>query len=51
MQDLNSYKIQIHIILFAYIQIIAKYITIFKFIVFTHFHIVENSKLRQLFTQ
>jgi hypothetical protein len=43
--------IQIHIIIFTYIQIIAKYFTIFKFNVCTHFHIVENSKLHQLFTQ
>jgi hypothetical protein len=34
-----------------YIQIIAKYFTIFKFIVCTHFHIVENSKVYQLFTE
>jgi hypothetical protein len=47
----NSYKIQIHIIIFTYIQIIAKYFKIFKFIVCTHFHIVENSKLHQLFIQ
>jgi hypothetical protein len=51
MHDVNSSRIQIHIIIFTYIQIIAKYFTIFKFIVCTHFHIVKNSKLHQLFTQ
>jgi hypothetical protein len=34
-----------------YIQIIAKYITIFKFIVCTHLHIVKNSIVHQLFTE
>jgi hypothetical protein len=47
----KSYMIQIHIIILTYIQIIAKYFTIFRFIVCTHFHIVKNCKLHQLFTQ
>jgi hypothetical protein len=58
-QDSKLYKIQIHIGLkcihysnsHIYIQIIAKYFTIFKFSVCTHFHIVQNSKLHQLFTK
>jgi hypothetical protein len=50
---LNSYRNQIHIIIFTYIHSNNSqiYFTIFKFIVCTHFHMVENLKVHQMFTK
>jgi hypothetical protein len=56
--DWNSYIIQfqinqIHIIIFTYIHSNNSqiYFTIFEFIICTHFHIVDNSKVHQMFTK
>jgi hypothetical protein len=57
--NLNTYMIQIHIGFKIHIKIFTYihsnnsqiYFTIFKFIVCIHFHIVENSKVHQLFTE